>query len=329
MAPKRVKKNVGKHKADHKTHFCIACARSHSSPTWYGKSGSKVCKAEYEKQRRLVHNYDLKNKAVNLSGSSSWRAKLLPQIGDKDRTNYAIESLQQRPDYNALRLALHPLAEKGSPAWLLWFYGAWCVFLYWSWPCLSFIANATSQNDQHPKIIQSCFDSAVDMFQQYRIVDGELVPHRAGSTARGLRAVGRDMDRGNSIPRGRDLCREADAWKSICKKLCRLPSPFSVKAGMDIMREGGLHSMRGDNDAYGCLGVLRLLASVLHENNFADSEPDWLELRAMSKGVQEKLKSFQLWEHKDAVSARNTLRKVLNSRRYSLSDLVCFVCLSK
>ncbi|CAK0875546.1 unnamed protein product [Prorocentrum cordatum] len=177
--------------------------------------------------------------------------------------------------------------------------------------------------------IKSCFDSTVSMFQQYRIVNGELTPHRAGSTAKGPRAVGRDMGRGNSTPRGRELCLEADAWKAICKKLCGLPSPFSVKAGMDIMREGGLHSMRGDNDAYGCLGVLRLLASVLHENNFADSGPDWDELRAVSKGVQEKLKSLQLWEHKDAVSARNSLRIVLRNRRYSLSDLVCFVCLSK
>ena len=75
--------------------------------------------------------------------------------------------------------------------------------------------------------------------------------------------MGRDMDRGNAVPRGRDLCREVAEWKTLCQKLSRLPSPFSIKAGMDIMRAGSLHSMRGDNnDAYGCMGVLRNAAGM-------------------------------------------------------------------
>ena len=93
------------------------------------------------------------------------------------------------------------------------------------------------------------------------------------------------------------------------------------------MRDGDLVSMHCDNDVYGCLGVIRLLASVMYNNNFADLEEDWLVLRTLSKSVQLKLQSLHLWHYKDALAARNRLRTVV-CRNYALSDLVCFVCLS-
>jgi hypothetical protein len=223
-------------------------------------------------------------------------------------------------------LALHLVGK--AAAWKLWFYGGWCVFLYWSWPCLAFVAELHAEESPTAAAIARCYDNTVAAFERFRVVNGELVPHRAGSTPQGHRAVGRHMDRGNAIPRGQVLCGEVGAWGDVCKKLAKLPKPFSMKAAMDIMRNGNLAAFHGENDSYGCLGLLRLLACVMHDNTFADEERDWLELRAMSEGVRDKLRALQLWDYSHALQCRNTLRKMLG-RCYSLSDLVCFVCLSE
>ena len=201
-----------------KVNVCVACNVSHASPTWYGKKRHKVCKAVYERQRRVVHRMNLKGTVRNESGSSSWRAVLLPQVNTQDRKKYFIHSVGVRPDWKAIQLALHAMTESKTPAWRLWFYGAWCVFLYWSWPCLAFISTLQPREKVKAKDIEYCFNAVVDMYRHYRIVNGELVPHSSGTAFQGLRDVGRDKDRGYAIPRGRRLCRETKKWKRFARR---------------------------------------------------------------------------------------------------------------
>ena len=113
-------------------HDCFVCNAQHASATWYGKHGSKVCKAGYERQCRFVKALHLKKALQSLNGSASWRAKLLPQVDCVDHTGYPISCLTERPDYKALVVALHALAADPDSMWRSWFYGAFCVFLYWS-----------------------------------------------------------------------------------------------------------------------------------------------------------------------------------------------------
>ena len=56
-------------------------------------------------------------------------------------------------------------------------------------------------------------------------------------------------------------------------KLAEVPKPFSIKAGMEILWTANLDASHGNNDGYGSLGVLRLLACAILDNSFAD-EPE-------------------------------------------------------
>ena len=308
-------------------HDCFVCNTQHASPTWYGKHGSKVCKVGYERQRKFVKALHLKKAFQSLNGSASWRAKLLPQIDTVDHTGYPISSLTQRSDYKALVVALHALEADPDSMWRSWFYGAFCVFLYWSWPCLAFMSSVAAQCETKCTVA-NCFDTVVAQMEKFRVVQGDLVPHHIGKCPIGSRAAGRDKDRGNAIPRGRILCLELDEWWSACVKLAEVPKPFSMKAGMEILRTANLDAFHGNNDGYGCLGVLRLLACAIHDNSFADKPEDWDELRNMSPSVRDKLKGLQLWEYPQAMQACKILQAIVD-RHYSLCDLVCFVCLSQ
>jgi hypothetical protein len=104
-------KAKGKDKGKSKVNDCIACDRRHASPTWYGKRGSKVCKGEYEKQRKILKSLQFQKLAASLSGSVSWRAKLVPQVDSLDETGYPISSAQGRPDCKSLALVRCYLLE--------------------------------------------------------------------------------------------------------------------------------------------------------------------------------------------------------------------------
>ena len=83
------------------------------------------------------------------------------------------------------------------------------------------------------------------MYDHYRIVEDELVPHRSASILQGLRAVGRDKDKGNSIPRIRHLCCKVDKGKQMCKHL--LDGMLSVR---DEGCRGGLYKVCNARKSY-------------------------------------------------------------------------------
>ena len=82
----------------------------------------------------------------------------------------------------------------------------------------------------------------------------------------------------------------------------------------------------GGRGRYTSIRFLRTLLSIYHTEPM-DSEEDWKTLRTMSCHVTAKLTKLNINTYTAALHIRDPTRSALQNGRYSLNELVTFVCL--
>ena len=87
-----------------------------------------------------------------------------------------------------------------------------------------------------------------------------------------------------------------------------------------------LDAFAGDRKDYGSLGLVRCLGHVCNAG-LVDDETEWLWLRDSSSNLKNRIKKLGIYDFADAEQCRSCIQSALQLSRYSLSDLVVYVCL--
>jgi len=208
------------------------------------------------------------------------------------------------------------------------FFSAFVSLIYWptsSVTWLTAIVQYGLTQAMCAKSIMKEFERLQVIFEPFKVRDGIFL----FEARTGLRAIGRDKDRGHSVKRFSTLAGETAEWLLLSYELADLlsaPGTFSVCTALDLFHAADLESYKGEDTIYATLGLVRLLG-LMYGKKFEDSPSDWKKMSRMSLGVRKKLDILGLQEHADAIECRNHLRQTLKLCDYSLSDLIVFVCL--
>ena len=123
-----------------------------------------------------------------------------------------------------------------------------------------------------------------------------------------------DIDNGSWLKASTFLSKALERKESSIYKLSEGLKKF--KCGLYSGRRGRYTSIR----------FLRTLLNIYHIEPM-DSEEDWKTLRTMSCHVKAKLTKFNINTYAAALRVRDLMRSALQNNRYSLNDLITFVCL--
>ena len=315
-------------------HYCAECQVAHASPVWYGGGhggahSEWICRKAYRKLLRRHGDEDFPRAP---RGSCVGWIRCLQKIDDVDHTGHWIVSSFWRPDVQAMRLARHILTQQGGGFELtevVVYFSGFVYLLYWSWPIMSFLATVM-RNDVEiavtDHVIRAAYKSTVKLFSPFKVLRGDLVPAKAG----GLKVVGRDKDRGWSSKRLLLLLQERVAWRKVCGTIASAleENTISVAAIMGSLEDVGMKAYTGAKSSYASIGWVRVLA-IMFNRKFIDCQLDWKYFRGMSCNIGEKLSALGLFEYDAAIACRNALRQKLRQPKYSLTDLIVYVCLMK
>ena len=123
------------------------------------------------------------------------------------------------------------------------------------------------------------------------------------------------------------LCKEVSAWRECSAKLGKLynrEDSIEVADALEIIDDANLSTFDGQR-CYKNVRLIRALCLLMNKP-MKDTVESWKILRSMSASVSEKLKSYGAFSYEGAMKFRDSLRSRLNEPRYTLNDLVCFVC---
>ena len=95
---------------------------------------------------------------------------------------------------------------------------------------------------------------------------------------------------------------------------------------MQEIQNAQLAAFSGERNDYGSLGFIRCLG-IACNGTLIEDETEWRWFHDMSPGLKKRLISLGIYEFADAEMCRRCLSSALSLPRYSLSDLVVFVCL--
>ena len=104
---------------------------------------------------------------------------------------------------------------------------------------------------------------------------------------------------------------------------CQESSDDKLPEGLKKFKCGLYAGRRG---RYTFIRILRTLLSIYHIEPM-DSEEDWKTLRTMSCYVKAKLIKLNINTYAAALQVRDHMRSALQNDRYSLNDLMTYVCL--
>ena len=100
---------------------------------------------------------------------------------------------------------------------------------------------------------------------------------------------------------------------------------IEVADALEIIDDANLSTFDGQR-CYKNVRLIRALCLLMNKP-MKDTVASWVILRSMSSSESEKLKSYGVYSYERAIQFRDSLRSRLNGPRYTLNDLVCFVCL--
>ena len=119
----------------------------------------------------------------------------------------------------------------------------------------------------------------------------------------------------------RDWARVADELQVYAESEC-----CTVMRMLEIIRRGRLRTYRGLHD-YGNIRLIRVLMTIAG-GTMSDSASCWTCLSSMSPHVCG-LTQRRALNYEGSICIRDHLRVLLANSSYSVSDLVCFLCLIK
>ena len=129
------------------------------------------------------------------------------------------------------------------------------------------------------------------------------------------------------------MVQQLPLWRQVCaemaKQLKSKQKPIEIQTLLDILRDHnglGFTAYTGKAD-YGNLRLCRLLIHS-YGCRFADSRRDFYLLYRCSPHVSRRFDQIGIGENYAlAIHVRNGLREIMKNKRYSLSDLTCYLCL--
>ena len=103
------------------------------------------------------------------------------------------------------------------------------------------------------------------------------------------------------------------------------PKKIRASDGMATILSHELDAFAGNRIDYGSLGLVRCLGHVCNAV-LVDDKTEWLWLRDSSPNLK-RIKKLGIYDFADAEQCRSCIQSALQLSRYSLSDLVVYVCL--
>ena len=324
--------------------FCTACNKRHGSLRFHGRVGFKLCSDVYRARWRRMRAATVAQESFAMKRATTppetvslrsvprgihvvpWRI-LLDRVGDRDHTGARIVNALVRPDVQAMKVARAILLQRGGQYGRVHFSVfilSFCFLLYWSWPVVSLVSSVLSYEfiDLFDKqVLRKVVRDVLKLYSCLYVRDGALV----GSPP-GLRACGRDKDRGCSRERINSLLKQLDKWQGCSVELAKLLDArnFKVSDCATVLEQGRIDAFKGAD--YGSLGFIRCFGLALNKV-MIENEQEWRYLRQMSWGIKVRLQKLGLYAYSEAEKCRSCLQSSLSLRQYSLSDLVVFVCL--
>ena len=95
---------------------------------------------------------------------------------------------------------------------------------------------------------------------------------------------------------------------------------------MATIQSHELDAFAGDRKDYGSLSLVRCLGHVCNAV-LVDDKTEWLWLRDSSQYLKLRIRKLGIYDYADAEQCRSCIQSALQLSRYSLSDLVVYVCL--
>jgi len=231
-----------------------------------------------------------------------------------------ISALDSRKDIQALKLFVM-LAKAKNYSEEEQVFG---LFLALQWYTMEAIAYWSSEFLRTPAAQhtgQTCLmamEGVVSAFKGIKRRNGKF-----GSTGSSL--LRNPAERNPGKKRYSQLCEHVAGMRRASEALCKVPQPLKVK---DMLQ--ALNEINGEYDDRVCYKNMRAVRSIAAAMDWRwqDDEDSWTRWRSMSGGMKAKCKSLLVWEYREAMRMRDELRKKIHDK-YSLADLICFVCLMR
>ena len=330
--------------------YCSGCKVTHTSSGWYSDIAGLVCRKTY--RRKLCHRcvkvkceHGVIAKQDRQTPDASVSDNLLLHVDTVDYTGHRICSLAGRADIQAMLTARTLLTEfcYDSPSLVVVLLG-FLHTLYWSFPVLAAVEKMRAAD------VASCFDnpkelckklaaikrSLVAEFSEVIVFDGgALIPREA------KQEWAQECEHGFAHPLQNPSERRSVHF-TLDMLLDDIDNGSWLKAGTFLSmalerKESSIHKLSKGLKKFKCslysggrgtytIRFLRTLLNIYHIEPM-DSEEDWKTLQTMSCHVKAKLTKLNINTYSAALEVRDLMRSALQNNRYSLNDLITFVCL--